>query len=83
MEIVVEKKTSLKSQFSDILLDITWSKIAKRYFEKSPSWLYHKLDGIDGNGNKDEFSCSEKLQLKNALCDLAERIRTAADRVVV
>lgn len=35
---------------NDILLDVTWAKIAKRYFGKSPSWMYNKLNGTDGNG---------------------------------
>lgn len=26
-------------------------KFQKKYFGKSASWLYHKLDGIDGQGN--------------------------------
>lgn len=67
-----------KQKLSDILLDINISKLANRYFGKSSSWLYHKLDGIDGNGGKGEFSAEELAQLQSALYDLAERIRTAA-----
>ena len=40
---------TMKSKLSDILLSITWRDIARRYFGKSSSWLYHKMDGIDGN----------------------------------
>ncbi|MCL1942469.1 MAG: DUF5053 domain-containing protein [Candidatus Azobacteroides sp.] len=71
----------VKQQLSDILLDISWAKIAQKYFGKSSSWMYHKLDGIDGNGNKSDFSYSEKLQLKNALFDFSERIRRAAENI--
>ena len=45
--------------------------------------MYHKLDGIDGNGNKSDFTYSEKLQLKNALFDFSERIRCAAESIEV
>ncbi len=68
-----------KQKLSDILLDINISKLANRYFGKSSSWLYHKFDGIDGNGGKGEFSQEELRQLQNALYDLSDRIRTAAD----
>ena len=67
----------------DIRQDITWSKISRRYFEKSASWMYNKLNGIDGNGGDGDFTYSEKLQLRNALYDFSERIRNAADRIDV
>ena len=43
--------------------------------------LYHKLDGIDGNKKPTEFTIEERYQLKGALCDLADRIRKAADSI--
>lgn len=72
---------TMKSKLSDILLSITWRDIAKRYFGKSSSWLYHKLDGIDGNGGVGKFSETERQQLKDALTDLSVRIKTAADNI--
>ncbi len=78
------KKTqneTMKAQLNDLLISISWSDLAKRYFGKSGSWLYHKLDGIDGNKKPTEFSETEKIQLKGALCDLADRIRRAADDI--
>ncbi|MBQ5925729.1 MAG: DUF5053 domain-containing protein [Paludibacteraceae bacterium] len=67
-----------KQKLADILLDINVAKIANRYFGKSSSWLYHKLDGIDGNGGKGDFTEEELQQLKSALLDLARRIEIAA-----
>ena len=81
METTTLKTVAIKQQLSDILLDISWAKIAQKYFGKSSSWIYHKLDGIDGNGNKSDFSYSEKLQLKSALFDFSERIRRAAENI--
>ena len=81
--IVIPKQETIKYQLSDIILDISWAKISKKYFGKSSSWMYHKLDGIDGNGNKSDFTYSEKLQLKNALLDFSERIRKAAGTIEI
>ena len=74
-------QATMKMRLQDILLSITWRDIARRYFGKSSSWLYHKMDGINGNGGKDEFSPDEAKQLQAALYDLSDRIRAAADRI--
>ena len=70
-----------KSRLSDILVEISWREIARRYFGKSSSWLYHKLDGIKGDGSQGGFSPEETLQLKEALTDLASRISNAASKL--
>ena len=72
---------TMKAQLNDLLISISWSDLAKRYFDKSGSWLYHKLDGIDGNKKPTEFTDVERIQLKGALVDLADRIRRAADTI--
>lgn len=81
MEISVKKNETVKQILSDITLDISMAKISTRYFEKSRSWLYHKLDGIDGNGKPTDFSSEEKEQLKKALKDLSNRISVCADKI--
>lgn len=75
------QKGTMKAQLYDLLISISWADLSKRYFGKSGSWLYHKLDGIDGNKKPTEFTEAEKMQLKGALCDLADRIRRAADTI--
>lgn len=82
METVITTKTlitDVKQRMSDILVAVSWREIARTYFGKSSSWLYHKLDGIDGNGGTGGFTAEEAAQLKGALCDLSDRIRRAAD----
>ncbi len=76
-----EKKllSDAKKRMSDILVAVSWREIARTYFGKSSSWLYHKLDGIDGNGGEGGFTPEETERLKVALYDLADRIRNAAD----
>lgn len=75
------QKGTMKSQLSDILLAVSWSDLSRTYFGKSNSWLYHKLDGVDGNKRPTEFTEEERLRLKGALVDLAGRIRRAADTI--
>lgn len=84
MELVVTKKevvTDMKEKLSDVLMVLSWREIARTYFGKSSSWLYHKMDGINGMGGEGGFTPSESAQLKEALNDLADRIRDAADKI--
>ena len=54
---------------------------ANRYFSKSSSWFYHKMDGIDGNGGIGGFNEEEVEHLRGSLFDLSERIRRAAENI--
>lgn len=72
---------TMKARMEDLLISISWSDLAKRYFGKSGSWLYHKLDGVDGNRRPTEFTDAEKEQLRGALVDLSDRIRRAAEKI--
>ncbi|MBD5370353.1 MAG: DUF5053 domain-containing protein [Bacteroides sp.] len=77
-----ELLTDAKQRLQDILMAISWRDLARNYFGKSSSWLYHKLDGIKGDGTPGGgFTASEKAQLKNALEDLADRLHTAASKL--
>lgn len=75
------KITDMKSRLKDVLMLLSWREMAWQYFDKSSSWLYHKLDGIDGNGGEGGFTKEEASVLKGALCDIADRIRHAADKI--
>lgn len=70
-----------KSRLSDILVAISWREVARTYFGKSSSWLYHKLDGVKGDGSDGGFTQAETAQLKGALEDLAKRITAAASKL--
>ncbi len=78
---MTQKDTKVRQKLSDIDLNISWGRLAKDYFNKSASWFYNKLNGIDGNGGEGGFSPEELKQLKGALCDLSDRIRRAADNL--
>ena len=75
------QKDTVKARLSDILMQVSWGDISREYFGKSGSWLYHKLNGIDGNKKPTDFTIEERYQLKGALIDLADRIRRAADTI--
>ena len=75
------KDNTVKQRLQDILLSVSWREVANTYFDRSASWLYHKLDGIDGNGGVGGFTDKEKEQLRGALVDLGDRIRRAADNI--
>jgi len=75
---VATKQISTKNQLSDIALDVSWAKISQKYFGRSASWNYNKINEIDGNGG---FTDAEKQQLKDALYDFAERLKVTADKI--
>lgn len=76
-----EQISDMKQRLSDILLAVSWREIANTYFDKSVSWFYHKMDGIDGNGGIGGFTPTEADTMRAALYDLSARIRRAADRI--
>ena len=77
--------TDMKRKVQDILMSVSWRDFANTYFgtyfQKSPSWFYHKMDGIDGNGGAGGFNEQETEQLRGALIDLSNRIRRAAENI--
>lgn len=75
----VVKDSKVRQKLADIDLNISWGQLSRDYFSKSASWFYNKLNGIDGNGGTGGFTPDELQQLKGSLCDLAERIRRAAE----
>ncbi len=73
--------SNIRQKLDDIDDNLMWGQLAEDYFDKSASWFYNKLRGVDGNGGVGGFTDTELLQLKGALCDLADRIRRAADNL--
>ena len=73
--------TDMKSKMKDILMSVSWRDFANTYFQKSSSWFYHKMDGIDGNGGVGGFDEEEADQMRGALIDLSNRIRRAAESI--
>ena len=81
MEISVkQQKGAVRQVLADVYEEVNWAYLAKNYFGKSRSWLYHKFSGMN-NGVADDFSDIEREQLKNSLQDIAGRILQAADKL--
>ena len=81
MTLKATQQDTVKARLQDILMHVSWGDISREYFGKSGSWLYHKLNGVDGNKKPIEFTMEERYQLRGALIDLADRIRRAADSI--
>ena len=78
---ISRRRTEIKDKLDDVLTAVSWRDFANTYFHRSSSWFYHKMDGIDGNGGTGGFTPEEAEQLRGELCDLADRIRRAADSI--
>ena len=81
MEAVLENTvmiTDMKKKIRNIQMAISWRDFANTYFQRSSSWFYHKMDGIDGNGGIGGFNEKEAEQMRNALFDLSDRTRRVA-----
>lgn len=76
-----KESQSMKKRLADLLVAISWADLSRTYFGKSSSWLYHKMDGRDGNGKPTSFTAEEIEELKGALLDLSNRIRRAAESI--
>lgn len=81
MMVKTEELQTVKQKMADLLIAISWADLSRTYFGKSNSWLYHKMNGIDGNGKPTEFTFEEQVQLKGVLFDLSDRIRRAAEQI--
>ena len=73
--------TDMKERCNDILMSVSWLDFSNRYFKRSSSWFYHKMDGIDGNGGIGSFTTEEVEHFKASLIDLSERIRKTAENL--
>ena len=72
--------SSVRQVLDDVYEEVNWAYLAKNYFGKSRSWLYHKFSGVN-NGTTDDFSDIDRDRLKYALKDIAHRVNTVADRL--
>lgn len=75
-----KRQTSVREALADVYEQVNWAYLAKNYFGKSRSWLYHKFSGMN-NGVPDDFSDIDRARLKAALQDTAVRIMNTAQRL--
>ena len=81
MEVNVrQQRLTVRQVLADVYEEVNWAYLAKNYFGKSRSWLYHKFSGMN-NGVADDFNEIDRERLKTSLQDIAGRIMQAADRL--
>jgi hypothetical protein len=72
-------EVTVKEKLRDILAEINYGQLCMQYFHKSPTWLYNKINRNIVNGKPSDFSQEELAMLKEALCNLSDRIKRVAD----
>lgn len=78
--IMQQQKCTVRQVLQDVYEEVNWAYLAKNYFGKSRSWLYHKFSGRN-NGAADDFTPADRDRLRQALRDIALRVNAAADRL--
>lgn len=76
----IQQRTTVRQALADIYEEVNWAYLAKNYFGKSRSWIYHKFSGRN-NGVEDDFSDVDRDKLKAALNDIAMRLMATAERL--
>ena len=68
-------------KLKDIMPLLKWGNISKDYFGFSRGWIYQRLNGYDGNGNRCEFTAEQRKTLQDALRDIAARLQATAEEL--
>lgn len=66
---------------ANLLLAVSWMYVSEKYFEKSTSWLYHKINGYDDDGKVVMFTDDEIKTFKEAIKDLSQRLGNLAEAI--
>lgn len=65
---------SIRQKMGNLAEAINFAFIAREYFGKSRSWLYHKIKGDIVNGKPASFTPGEKETFYNALNDIKSQL---------
>lgn len=68
----------LRYKLDGIYESISWSYIARTYFNKSRAWLSQRINGLIIHGKEAQFTHQEKLTLLQALRDISGKIEGTA-----
>lgn len=75
------QEISVRQNMEFVLKCLSVAFVARRYFGKSQSWLYQRINGNIVNGAPAKFTEAEKETLKEALRDISARILRAVDKI--
>ena len=68
----------LRNKLDGIYESISWSYIARTYFNKSRAWLSQRINGLMIHGKEVQFTYEEKQTLLQALRDIGKKIERTA-----
>ena len=68
------EENTIKLQMQEVASIISLSYLAKRYFNKSRSWLYQRMNGNIVNGKPARFTEDELAILNSALKDISKKL---------
>lgn len=68
------EENAIKLQLQEVAEIVSLSYLAKKYFNKSRSWLYQRLNGNIVNGKPARFTEEELVTFNNALQDISKKI---------
>lgn len=68
------EENAIKLQLQEVAEIVSLSYLAKKYFNKSRSWLYQRLNGNIVNGKPARFTEEELATFNNALQDISKKI---------
>lgn len=68
----------LRNKLDGIYESVSWSYIARTYFNKSRAWLSQRINGLMIHGKEAQFTNEEKQTLLQALRDISGRIERTA-----
>ncbi len=69
----VIEESAIKLQLQEVAEIVSLSYLAKKYFNKSRSWLYQRLNGNLVNGKPARFTKEELQTFNNALQDISQK----------
>lgn len=69
-----EEVSHLRQQLGSIPEFINLSSVARRYFGKSRTWLYQRINGNKVNGKTAYFTREEMRKLEEALQDISKQL---------
>jgi hypothetical protein len=72
---------SVKMQLEKVSRIISLSYIARRYFNKTQSWLYQRINGCYVNGKPARFTQEEISTLNYALQDISREIGSTVIKI--
>lgn len=62
---------------------VSMSYISKKYFGKTRTWFYQKLNGNLVNGKPARFTGEERIKLKFALEDIARKLQDTSSKITL